>query len=118
MADLFDRYPDSPGTAPVDTSVDAGARIAGKANIIREQCLTIFSRGGFTADEVAARIGLHWQSVRPRITELKTTGHIIDTGTRRPSAMGSPQAVFCLTPVGTTPTTTRRIENGWKTYRR
>ena len=95
MYDLFDRYLEGPGAAPVDTSIGAANRVAPVAKSLREKCLTVLSRGGFTADEIADRLGESILTIRPRVTELNKLGKIKDTGARRPNSSGRPAIVWC-----------------------
>ena len=55
---------------------------------------------GATADEVAA--GLDWErySSRPRLSELRKRGAIVDSGDRRKAASGRSQAVWVIPAFG------------------
>ena len=61
---------------------------------LRASCLTVLTRGNYTADEVAERLGESVLSIRPRITELKRMGRIEDTGLRRTNESGHRAAVM------------------------
>ncbi len=49
---------------------------------------------GLTADEIAKLIGYEWWSVRPRMTDLRKKGHLINTGSKRPNVSGTPATVW------------------------
>lgn len=49
---------------------------------------------GLTADEAALMLQLAVTSVRPRVTDLVSTGRLVDTGARRPGVSGFPMAVW------------------------
>ncbi len=80
--DLFN-YPASPGFKKTDTSRAAAVGMAPRASTIRAKVLAALVTGDFTADEMAAHLGIDKLAVRPRFSELKRTGRIHDTGTRR-----------------------------------
>lgn len=46
------------------------------------------ANGPSTAEQIARRIDRHWYVVRPRISELKNLGLVIDTGGRVETGMG------------------------------
>lgn len=94
--DLFQYgYPTSPGfRMGSDTSLAASQSV--DANTLRARVLAELRKAPGTADEIAARLGLSILSTRPRLTELKRMGRIIDTGTRRPNASGRSAAVLKL----------------------
>lgn len=52
------------------------------------------SGGPLTADEVAAGIGKHFLSVRPRIAELNRDGLVRDTGSTRLGALGKQASLW------------------------
>jgi hypothetical protein len=55
----------------------------------------VLDHGGFTADEIAARLGESILTIRPRITELNKLCKIKDTGVRRPNSSGRNAIVWC-----------------------
>jgi hypothetical protein len=102
-ADLFSwppppSYPDVPGAYPVDTAIEAAEHIEGRAHTLRGLCLDVLRRHpeGLTADEVAHEMGESVLSIRPRLSELKLTGKIADSGTRRLNRSGRRAAVMIL----------------------
>jgi len=74
----------------------AGAKLRPKAPTLRDGVLTVLSRGAFTADEIAERMGRSVLAVRPRVAELAAAGAIIDTGARRKNSSGSSATVWRL----------------------
>ena len=50
-----------------------------------------------TAEQLGARIGLHWYLCRPRLSELKARGLAIETGERGAGAMGGTVNVWRAT---------------------
>lgn len=77
-------------------SNDAGARLRPKSPTLRDHVLTVLSRGHFTADEIAERMGRSILAVRPRVTELAAAGKIIDSGSRRKNSSGASATVWKL----------------------
>lgn len=55
-------------------------------------------RGPQTADDLARLIGEDTLSIRPRLTELKNLGLVVDTGMRRQSDRGRQAIVWGLKP--------------------
>lgn len=95
--DLFGfGYPNSPAyRAGSDTSFAAAESVDAKT--LRSLVLTVLKRyGPMTADECAARLNAKEFSIRPRLTELKRLGRVVDTGTRRPNASGRSAAVLSI----------------------
>jgi len=61
-----------PPAQPVDTSLAAAARIAGKTARLREAVFQFIRvTGGATAGEIAVGCGLNPSTVRPRLRELE-----------------------------------------------
>jgi len=83
MSELI--YPDAPGFKAHGPSEDAAKAVAGTANKMRAAVLAQMAQypGGATADEIAKDLNLSVLSVRPRVSELKRTGKIKQTGARR-----------------------------------
>lgn len=56
----------------------------------------------WNADEVAARIGVHWIRTRPRVSNLLHTGllRLTDPLIQRPSANGAPADCLTITAAG------------------
>ena len=81
-------YPTNPGHKVSGTSAESAAKIAGKAPILREKCLAALQGRQMTADEVAEACGETILAIRPRMSELKRAGEIMDSGDRRPNVSG------------------------------
>lgn len=92
--DLF-TYPHTPGYRRTDTSFAAAQAIDAKT--LRSKVLDVLAKvGPLTADQCAEQIGVSILSTRPRLTELKALGKVVDTGVRRPNASGRAAAVWRL----------------------
>jgi predicted ArsR family transcriptional regulator len=80
-------YPHAPGFQPTDTSIDAAERV--DATTLRIAVLrTLALYGPMTADQCAHRLGESVLAIRPRFTELKIMGRLIDTGQRERNQSG------------------------------
>lgn len=92
------RYPEHPGfKGAMDTGRDGAADMAPKVAGRRAEVLAdIELNGPSTAEQIAARIDRHWYTTRPRISELKTMGLLVDTGERRDTGMGGKTGVVRL----------------------
>ncbi|MCR9254728.1 MAG: hypothetical protein NXI16_01380 [Alphaproteobacteria bacterium] len=78
-----------------DTSREAFEGV--DARTLRDQALAAIKRAGpigLTADETADRLSQHYGSIRPRCTELKLSGKIIDSGQRRKNKNGKNMIVW------------------------
>src|SRR5215469_8720932 len=77
-------------SAPQETSIAAfesqGPEI--KARRERQVFGFIKTNAGATGYEVVVGLGLLPQSVSPTITKLRKTGHLVDSGERRPTNTG------------------------------
>tara|TARA_R110000744_G_scaffold58193_2_gene121456 strand:- start:458 stop:766 length:309 start_codon:yes stop_codon:yes gene_type:complete len=98
QADLFMQpYPVAPGTYNQPTSIQAAADMQPKASRLRGLCLdALIDYGNMTPDETAAFLGLDKLSIRPRFSELKTMGEIVDTGERRSNDSGKKAIVWTI----------------------
>lgn len=86
-----------------DTSAAAAERIDPHTPNLREMCYYLVRDhtyveyyGGITADEAAAVMNRSVLSVRPRFTELKDMGKIMDSGIRRKNDTDNSQIVWRL----------------------
>lgn len=90
-------------SVPRETSEDAadrqtrGKRANDRTRILREVALT---RDGLTRDQIAKQLDISPNTVRPRIVELITAGHVSDTRLTRLTETGSSAAVCECTDVG------------------
>jgi predicted ArsR family transcriptional regulator len=85
------RYPDSPGFKSRGTSSLAARRIAPHAEALRDRVFAFLMANypaPFTADEVADRLGVSILSVRPRVSELRSSQLIELTAERRRNKSG------------------------------
>lgn len=95
--DLLD-YPRTPGWRDVDTSIEAAEEIAPRVRRLRGLVFAMVKNHvhGLTADEVAERCRLTPFSIRPRLTELKALGLIVDSGGRRQNESGRRAIVWVV----------------------
>jgi predicted ArsR family transcriptional regulator len=98
MSELI--YPDAPGFKVSGPSEQAAGAMGSTANKMRAAVLAQFATypGGATADEVAKDLNLSVLSVRPRVSELKRTGEIRQTGGRRKNESGMTATVWRIAP--------------------
>ena len=84
------RYPNTPGwKGTMDTGIDGSEYFAPLLPARHQEVLTdIGAHGPSTGDEVAARTGRHFYVTRPRLSELKAKGLLVDTGERRATELG------------------------------
>lgn len=86
-----------------DTSAQAARELEPSVARLRGMVLDAF-RGagvaGLTADEVAGRLRLSVLAVRPRVSELRKAGLVIDTGRRRANRSGRSAMVLRITEGG------------------
>jgi len=83
-------YPLSPGfKGRIETGRDGAEAFAPKLGARQREALDdLKAFGPSTAEEVAKRTDRHWYVVRPRLTELRLLGLVVDTGERRSTAFG------------------------------
>ena len=83
--DLFmfaEKYPDGPGYTNETTSKAAAEKVAPKAGTQAADCLEfIRQRGRATPDEASIALNMLVTSARPRFTQLKNLGLIVEDGT-------------------------------------
>lgn len=91
--DFGQRYPEVPGFKAEGTSKAAAASV--DASELR-LCVRLALRqeGPMTADECARVLGKSVLSIRPRFSELKAQGVIVDTGERRANDSGRKAIVW------------------------
>jgi hypothetical protein len=98
------RYPKIPGSKAGSGPSAAAARImAGIAPTLRDKAMAELQQpqnasGGLTADEIAAAINSTEFAVRPRISELRRAGAIVDSGKRRTNRSGVNATVWRIAP--------------------
>lgn len=92
--DLF-AYPHTAGYRLTDTSYAAAQAI--DAPTLRSKVLDVLARvGPLTADQCSVALSIDKLSIRPRLTELKALGKVIDSGQRRPNSSGKRAIVWRL----------------------
>lgn len=79
---LFDEhYPDAPGYKEGDTSREAAEDMAARAGTLRRLAYDYIRLHPLhTADEVAAALGETPLAIRPRLSELRVKGLIVNDG--------------------------------------
>ena len=85
------RYPEVPGfKGSSGTGQEAADYYAAQAQGRKGQVLAGLEALGGTAtcEEISVEIGLHWYLCRPRISECKALGLVIETGERGAGALG------------------------------
>ncbi|MEI6870717.1 MAG: hypothetical protein WCL08_00405 [Verrucomicrobiota bacterium] len=89
-------YPTQAGHKATGTSEDAANST--NAGRLRGMVLAAFLNrpGSYTADEMAAHMGLSILSIRPRFSELRQSGSIVDTGLRSKNTSGKSAIVWRL----------------------
>jgi predicted Rossmann fold nucleotide-binding protein DprA/Smf involved in DNA uptake len=92
--ELNARYPAVPGARANDTSREAGICAQELAQFLRPRCLAAVQTKPQTADEVAELLGQTVLAVRPRFSELRKLGQVVDSGARRLNAYGNRQIVW------------------------
>lgn len=92
------RYPDAPGFKAAGTSEEAASAISGRAATLRGECLRLLKRRSMTADEAAELMHESVLAIRPRFSELRVAGDIIDSGERRRNSSGRRAVVWTLAP--------------------
>jgi hypothetical protein len=98
MMDLFS-YPHTPGHRSVDTSIAAAADIAPKQPRLQAMVLSavrLAGDRGLTTDECAVMLNISVLSARPRFSELRVLGKIVDSGLRRLNCSGRHAVVWRL----------------------
>ena len=87
----------APARGKTDTSRAAAEAIEPRADTLRRRCLDLIADVGpygVTADECAAVIRETVLSIRPRFTELRVAGRIVDSGARRKNSSGRSAIVW------------------------
>lgn len=95
----MDKYPHIPAARPgsPETAFEAAESIADAAKSREAKAFALFRSvypAGRTADEVADHFEWERYSARPRLSQLKARGQIVDSGERRQGASGRRQVVW------------------------
>lgn len=91
-------YPNTPGWKG-DSGVGRDAALMAAKHVKGRRALVLqgLEQGPGTSEQVAERIGLHWYLTRPRLSDLKALGQVIETGERGRGALGGPSTIWRLT---------------------
>lgn len=86
------------GHSGTDTSVLSAQAISSKAEVCREEVIEILRVMGnpLTASEIAELSDYPELTIRPRLTELKNDGRVVDSGVRRPGNYHRPMIAWRL----------------------
>lgn len=94
------RYPDAPGQKERNgTSQAAAEAMAPRQGTLQAMALEALRNapGGLTPDEIADVWGVHFMSMRPRLTELDRKGFVTKTTMKRRNATsGKDAAVYVI----------------------
>ena len=93
---MTDTYPQTPGYKKTDTSEQAALAMKPKAATLRAMVLEELKNGEGTADQIADRLKIDFMSIRPRLSELKESEKVIDTGRRGTSRYGKSAIIYGL----------------------
>jgi biotin operon repressor len=91
-----ERYPAAVGHKVAGPSQEAAESMTSRAASLRAQCLKALAASSMTADEVADVLGESVLAIRPRISELRASGKVVDSGERRINASGKRATVWRL----------------------
>lgn len=100
--ETIDMFCDLPKTAPYSnktTSKAAAKKIECRLNGKRKEVYDFIKASGergATGSEVAKGAGILLYTAKPRCTELRDGGYIIDSGKTRPNDVGSQEIVWVL----------------------
>lgn len=101
MSRLPEHYPSVPGFKASGPSEEAALRVTGAAATVRARVLDAFKQKypqGMTADEVASHLRLSILTVRPRVSELRQAGNVVDSHARRTNESGLSATVWRFFP--------------------
>lgn len=87
-------YPTVPGAKTSGTSQAAAEAMRPRAGILRAKVLACLKDRALTADECADVLRETVLAIRPRFSELRALGQIIDTGERRQNDSGRSAIVW------------------------
>lgn len=93
----------SAGFKRTDTSHAAADDVRRKAETIRKRVmrqLTLSHPDPLSSEEIAHLLDLPYESVQPRLAELRNAGKVIDSGVRRESRFGKRIIAWALTAPG------------------
>ncbi len=91
LPDMF--YPDAPGWKGAETSKEAAQGVKETAALLRERILEAIRQRPGTPEQIALRLNAPLMNVRPRCSELRKRGLIVDSGGRA-QALGGRRAII------------------------
>lgn len=89
---IFGAYPVAPGWKGADTSEEAARTTP--ATLLRAQVQRVLARHPASADQVADALGLDVLAIRPRVSELRAMGRVVDSGQRTVNRSGKRAVVW------------------------
>ena len=95
----FDKYPHKAGHRGVRTSIASAQDINKQLSRLKKMVLLELSKvypKGLTGSEIADKTKRNLLTIRPRTTELKILGLIIDTEETRKNDAGKPEIIYKL----------------------
>lgn len=96
----MNKYPSEPGfKGDADTGREAAEAMQSHCGRLQRMALAHIrgaAANGYTADELAAAMGMDRWAVQPRTSELKAKGLIVDSGMRRRNVTGKRAVVWTL----------------------
>ena len=96
---MSDEYPFVAGHRGVDTSISAAEAINAALPRLQRTVMSVVAAAGHhgaTGDEIANVLAWERHRVRPRTSELRRAGKIMDSGARRDGRCGIAQIVWVL----------------------
>lgn len=99
MADIPSYREGGPGHRGVDTSIAGAEHIAEALPRLQSDVLAVIKAAGLhgaTGDEIATALEWERHRVRPRTSELRNLGRIVDSGKRRLSQQGVASIVWII----------------------
>ena len=94
-------YPETPGFKEPTTSAAAARAVTPEAGDLRAAVLreiAVAGPYGLTADEAAAKMGRSVLAIRPRVSELRETLKIINSGRMRKNKDSKKSAIVWILP--------------------
>ena len=90
-------YPNTPGfkdRGGFTTSREAAEGVKPKAPTLRERVMNRLLAGPQTPEAIAGALGVHYTTIRPRLSELRKKGLVTPTGDRAESALGGKALIW------------------------
>lgn len=96
LFEFADQYPHAPASRDTDTSKAAAEAMKPSAATIQRKivdALTVRGGTGATSKELADSLGIPYEAVQPRTSELRKLKKIVDSGERRASRAADKKAI-------------------------